>query len=441
LSRPQKILYSLGAIGTALSYQAFSTYILFFYVDTMKLATHLAAIAMLVYGLWNALNDPLFGFLSDRTRTPFGRRIPYIALGAVPFGIIYFLLWIPPFNSTQTIPLFLYFLSFICLFDGFYSIVVLNWASLYPEMFSSLTERASVNSLRQFFGVVGLIIGISLPPLIYSSIGWGGMGLIFGCIISLAFIVSLLGCREKKELSSVKPLGILQAFSATLKNRSFLTFVISNLFIQYTFMMVLAIIPFYAKYVLGVGPKWTSAILLSAFILEMPMLFVWGRLAVRFGAKRIYMIAIALFAVFLLPFFFLKAAPFAAAAAALLGTALGGVIVLSDVLISDVIDEDEIKTGRRREGMYFGINAFVTRFAIALEAASIGGIFILTGYNPNVLSQTGSFLMGLRFLIAGLPMLSMAAAFVIMMYYPLEGENFERVKAKGPRIMKTSDLS
>jgi GPH family glycoside/pentoside/hexuronide:cation symporter len=256
------------------------------------------------------------------------------------------------------------------------------------------------------------------------------MGFIFGSIISLAFIVALFGCREKKELSSVKPLGFLEALSATLKNRSFLTFVISNLFIQYTFMMVLAVIPFYAKYVLGVGPKWTSAILLSAFLFEMPMLFVWGHLATRFGAKRVYMVAIAAFAVFLLPFFFLKAAPFAGAASALIGAALGGVIVLSDVLISDVIDEDEIRTGRRREGMYFGINAFVTRFAIALEAASIGGIFILTGYDANVLVQNGAFLTGLRFLIAGLPMLSMIAAFVIMIYYPLEGKYLENIHKK-----------
>ena len=87
----RKLAYSFGAIATALSYQAFSTYIFFFYVDVIQLPSYLAAIGMLVFAIWNAVNDPLAGYISDHTRSRWGRRIPYIALGAVPFGIIYFL--------------------------------------------------------------------------------------------------------------------------------------------------------------------------------------------------------------------------------------------------------------------------------------------------------------------------------------------------------------
>ena len=432
----KKLAYSAGAVGTALSYQAFATYILFFYVDTMKLVASYAAVGMLIYGIWNALNDPLAGFISDRTRTKLGRRIPYIAFGAIPFGIVYFLLWSPPFAADQMLMLFFYFLVLICLFDGFYSFVVLNWASLYPEMFQSLKERASVNSFRQFFGVFGLILGIALPPLIYSTLGWGAMGLAFGIVITGAFLISLFGSHEKKEFSLDRSLGLKDALLATLKNKSFLTFVISNLFIQYTFTMVLAVIPFYAKYVLGVGPRETSLILISTFIVEMPMLFIWGRAAVKFGAKTTYMIAIAAFAIALIPFFFLKNVIGAMITSGLLGAALGGVIVLSDVLISDVIDEDELKTATRREGMYFGLNAFVCRFAIALEAASIGLVFTLTKYNPNIIAQPKSFLIGLRTLVAGLPALSMIIAFMIMIYYPLAGEYLKNMKASKELLHK-----
>ena len=143
MSKPNKFAYSFGAVATALSYQAFSTYIIFFYVDVVKLPPYLAAIAMMIYAVWNAINDPLAGYISDHTRSKWGRRIPYIAFGAIPFGLVYFLLWTPPFwDFTQVTLLFFYFLVFICLFDGFYTFTVLNWASLFPEMFSGLKERA-----------------------------------------------------------------------------------------------------------------------------------------------------------------------------------------------------------------------------------------------------------------------------------------------------------
>jgi len=429
MSLAKKIAYSFGAIAQTLSYQAFAAYILFFYVDHMKLNPLLAAVAMVIYAVWNAFNDPLAGYLSDRTRTKWGRRIPYIMFGAVPFGLVYFLLWSPPFSQDNMIFLFIYFLLFICLFDACYSFVIINWFSLFPEMFGSLKERARVNSIRQVFGIVGLIVGLSLPPILYSSIGWPSMGAIFGLIITVSLFIALFGSKEKKEFSLDKSLGLIPAVKFTLKNRSFLIFVSSNLFIQYALTVVLAMFPFYAKYILDLGPRETSFVFLAALVFEMPTLFVWAMAATRFGAKNVYMAAIASFACFLFPFFFVSSNISAFITAAFLGTALAGVIVLSDVLISQVIDEDELRTKTRREGTYFGVNAFVTRFAIALEAASIGGIFFLTKYNPRISIQPGAFLVGLRILMAGLPMLAMASAFILMIYYPIYGERLKKLSS------------
>jgi len=378
---------------------------------------------MLIYGVWNAVNDPIAGFISDSTRTRWGRRIPYIFLGSIPFGLAYFLLWAPPFTSADMTALFLYFLLFICLFDTMYTIVVINWASLYPEMYPTLRERAQVNSYRQTFGMIGLIIGIALPPLIFGAIGWAKMGAIFGAIIAAAYLVALAGSRENLKYSKDKPLPLMKAISATFGNIPFMIFVSSNLLIQYAFTMVLAIIPFYAKYVLNAGATDTSLILLSAFAVAMPMMFVWRALVVRFGAKACYMAAILIFIIMLIPFLLIDNVGAAIFSSGLLGAGLSGIILLSDVLISDVIDYDSTKTGIRREGMYFGVNAFICRFAIALEAASIGLVFTLTRYNPIIFTQTKAFLLGLRVLVAGLPILALAVAFGVMMYYPLLGGN------------------
>ena len=426
----RKLAYSFGAIATALSYQAFATYIIFFYVDVVKLPAYLAAIGMIIYGIWNAINDPIAGYISDHTHSRWGRRIPYIAFGAIPFGLAYFLLWIPPFSDfSHVIWLFIYFVIFICLFDAFYTITILNWSALYPEMFPSLKERSQVNAIRQTFGMIGLILGIALPPMIYGSIGWGWMGAVFGAIITISLLIALLGSREHKEFSREKQLPPWLSFKDTITNRSFLTFAFSNLFVQYCFTIILASMPFFVKYVLDLRPLHTTAILAAAFLVAMPMLYVWERILDKYGAKKSFMASILVLAVFLMPLFFVKTFWGTMITAALLGSGLAGFILIVDILISDVIDEDEIKTGTRREGIYFGANAFVTRFAIALEAFSIGIIFAITGYNPYVYSQSREFLTGMRLLIAGFPFLALVLAFVIIWFYPLSGRaKFKELK-------------
>ncbi|MFC1568186.1 MFS transporter [Candidatus Margulisiibacteriota bacterium] len=438
---PGKLAYSFGAVATALSYQAFSTYIIFFYVDVIKLPAYLAAIGMLIYGLWNAINDPLAGFISDHTHSRWGRRVPYIALGAIPFGIIYFLLWIPPFTElNQVFSLFLYFVFSICLFDGFYTVTILNWSALYPEMFPTLKERSQVNAIRQSFGMVGLVLGVAIPPLIYGSLGWGWLGAIFGTIISVSLLIALFGCHEHMQYSREKQLPLFASFKATLNNRSFLTFVFSNLFVQYTFTIILATIPFFAKYVLDEGPQGTTAILAAAFLTAIPMLYVWQFVANRFGAKRSYMATMVFLAGSLVPLFFVKSFAGALLTSFFIGVGLAGFILVVDLIISDVIDEDETRTGTRREGMYFGANAFITRFAIALEALSMGLIFVLTGYNPYIYSQTAAFLVGLRVLIAGLPIIALTLAFAIIWFYPLFGKNLNEMESKVARIHRKKGI-
>jgi hypothetical protein len=96
LSYWQKLLYSAGSLGVALSYQAFAAYIQFLYIDQLGLKAQLVGIGWAVYGVWNAINDPLAGYWSDRTRTRVGRRIPWILAGFIPVGLFFYLLWVPP---------------------------------------------------------------------------------------------------------------------------------------------------------------------------------------------------------------------------------------------------------------------------------------------------------------------------------------------------------
>ena len=256
------------------------------------------------------------------------------------------------------------------------------------------------------------------------------MGMVFGIIISLTLIIALRGSFEHIQYSREKQLPLLQSFKATLANRSFITFVISNLFVQFTFTIILATIPFFAKYILDQGAQGTAAILAAAFIPAIPMLYFWKKLTIKFGAKKCFMATMIVLAVSLFPLFFVQSFAATLINSAFIGIGLAGFILTVDLIISDVIDEDETITGTRREGMYFGANAFITRFAIGLEAMAMGICFVLTNYNPYVFTQTREFILGLRFLIAGLPIIALIFGFMAMWFYPLSGPRLKKMRAK-----------
>ena len=109
------ITYSFGNFANTIAYQVFGNRINFYYVDVLGLNASVAGILWSIYGLWNAINDPLMGQISDRTRTKFGRRVPYVAIGAIPLGLAFFFLWTPP--SQNPFVLAAYFLMILFIFD------------------------------------------------------------------------------------------------------------------------------------------------------------------------------------------------------------------------------------------------------------------------------------------------------------------------------------
>lgn len=430
MDRRRKLLYSLGSVAANLPSNAFSTYVIFFYVDVLKVPAMLTALGMLIYGIWNAINDPVLGHISDRTRTRWGRRIPYILWGTLPLAVAFVLIWTPPFRveAGETGKLFAWFLGTILAFDGLYTLVILNWTSLFPEMYPTLAERAEVSAWRQFFGILAMIVAIALPPVLYGVLGWPAMAAIFGVIIALSLGLSLLGSAERPENQREEGLALLPALRYTLANRSFITYVLGSFFFQFTTVLLLGTIPFYAKYVLGIEGTWTTLMLGLIFVGILLTLVFWMRRAVRRGARRTVMESIAVFGLFLVPFWFARGFIGGAIAAFLLGLGLGGVMILLDVLISDVIDEDEVRTGRRREGMYFGVNAFIIRLGISLQAVILGTVLKLTGYDAHAAVQTSLALTGLRLLISVIPLGAICLSLLFFRLYPLHGEALARVK-------------
>lgn len=451
LKKRHLILYSSGSLATAVSYQAFATYIQFLYIDTFGLKAAWVGIVWSIYGLWNAVNDPLAGYLSDRTHTRWGRRIPWIAGLFIPLSITFYLLWVPPGPMLEIpgLPLLMYFLFFVLIFDLLWTLVVMNWTALFPEMVPDEKTRAGVSAYRQVFSLVGLLIGVALPPIIAGE-DWGGAGsvaLLIAVVTAVFFGLSLLGSRERPEFQQDEPLGFMDSIRATMTNRNFLFFLGTNLMVQFVFLALTSTVPFYAKYALQIQSAVTvagisldvglqnSLLLGAAFIVALPAMSIWTAVSRRAGSWRALRICCLTSAGSLLLFFLPSSFYGGLAVTAFFGLSLAGLLMLTDLLIADMVDADELQTGARREGLYFGMNGFIIRFAFTIQGIITATILTMTGYIAPTNAvlyppQPTAAVMGFRTMIAGLPALALAAAFFLLAGYKLHGERLAEVQAE-----------
>jgi GPH family glycoside/pentoside/hexuronide:cation symporter len=348
----------------------------------------------------------------------------------VPLAIFFALVWLPPaFVAHNQTLLFWYFIFALCIFDGLHTTVGLNLLAVFPQMYPGLKERAEVSSYRQVFAIVGSIIGIASPPLVYAAFGWGAMGVLFGAIALVSIFAARFGMRESAIASEEKEMPLRDALIATFKNRSFITFMGLMIFLQFAFLLITAVVPFFAKYVLHEQETVTALLLFATFAVAFPMVFVWGNLMTRFGSRKAVIAALTLFAVMLVPLFFANTVTETIIITGAIGIPLAGLFVLPDVMLADVIDEDEQKTGRRREGMYFGMQGLLIRGGIILQALALNVTLTATGYNADlaVAAQSPALELGLRVLISAIPIGALVLAVLCALAYPLNATRLAEI--------------
>ena len=427
----QRWLYSIANLGNVIPYQAVGAVILYFYTDVKHLPAGWAAIIMTIYSIYNAINNPILGHISDHTKTRWGRRIPYIMFGMLPNVIAFALLFFAPFDGRENpVGLAVYFAIGLILWEGLATAVSTGYYSLLPEMFRSYDERTDVAARMNIVQTVGLLIGAALPTALAGWLGWGPMGLIFAIIAAGAMYIGLPGMVEKSIDPDEETLPIWPSIKATFVNPSFITVVLAQTMRFFATNTLATGMVFYMKYSLGLDTGMTSIVLAITFISAGIAMYPWRELiAKRYSARTTLIIAYAMMAVAVIPFLFVKSLPGVIIATVFVGIALAGLIFMGDVILSEVIDEDEVKTGKRRAGMYFGTNSLITTLSSTLVAIVFGIMLPAYGYNTLLDVQPLSVGTGFRVFMTIPSIIGSLLAVVALWFYPLHGQRLAEVKA------------
>ncbi|MBD3406571.1 MAG: MFS transporter [Candidatus Lokiarchaeota archaeon] len=423
----KKMGYSVGSITATLPQYMIQTYIFIHYLVRLHMNEFWLAGALTVWGVWNAVNDPIFGYLSDKTRTRWGKRVPWIAIFALPLALSTYLVFAPPGDAfvLGDISLFIWLTLTIIFYDTCYTIVVLNWTALFPEMFTSNEERSQVSVIRQIFSIFGLIAGTVVPAILASTMGWDTVAFAIGLVAALFAFLSLAGVEEREEFKQEKPLPIIDSMKYTFTNRAFLIFVSYNFFVQYVIAVVMGALPFYAEFVLFQD---ISLIFITAFVSAILFFAIWNKMIVTKGPRTTAIVTMLWVGVSLLGILVAADLVTALLVIALAGMGVGGFMILPDILIAFAIDHDETKTGIRREGAYFGFNAFVMRFAVVAQAWTYSLILYASGFDEQLPVQPDSAILALRVLLSILPLVASLIGIAIISKYPYHGEKLEKIQ-------------
>ncbi len=413
------VTYSANQFGVNLLWQAFNTVAVFYYVTVLKVPGTTLSLGLIVFGVINAFFNLGAGYVSDRTRSRWGRRIPYVALTALPFGLAFYFLFAPPaFDAGMLI---LYFLMMTFLFDLFFTVTTLNIMALFPEMYQEARQRTFVSALSQVFGIAGLILGVALSKSLGQTLGWSAMALAFGLLGSGSVYVALMGSFENSVYRAAPALPFREAFRVTFANRRFVTYVVASFLIQLVTTMLTTVAAFYTKYVVPLTPLQYSLFMGSLFVVAIPVSFLWAKIANRFSSAVATFAATALCAVTLLAFLADGSAVEVILTGMVLGFSVSGFLVLLNVLLADVIDFDARKTGKRREGMYLGMNGFIVRIGLSVQYAIMALFFSVSGFNAHHAVQTVRTVWGFRLLLGALPVVFLAIALFFLAAYRRQG--------------------
>ncbi len=392
LTLKEIFLYNLAGFAFNIYDTILYAWVTYFYITATTehakyITTILVGIILSGGRILDALTDPFIGYMSDRTKTRWGRRKPYMFVSYPILLISFVLVWTPPVNGTSVynalylgVVLFFYYWS--------YTGVLIPWFAMLPEMSKDNQERVKIASIGVALGVFAALLAGGIGSILYEKTGAFKMALIFGLVGFIVGEIGLFGTKERyrPDLDEETP-GFFAAIKTTFQERQVLSFAIMIMLVQLTYQLMLMIVPFLTTITLGLKEGMSAIILGEVIFLMGAVVPLWFYLLSKYPKRNVFRGIIITMIVGFIGCYFIGDYPFgsplvqAMLIIPIAAIPMGGMFTAVLGIISDLTDLGELKTGKRREAIYFGIYGIVRKFGWAFSSLILTGVFTI--FDPN----------------------------------------------------------
>ena len=442
-----KLGFGLGDIYGGGSGIVIGFYYLYFLTDVVRVDPALAGTVLLVSRIYDAITDPFEGILTDRTRTRWGRRRPYLIAGA-PLVLLSFFLLFYPVDFSSSGARFAFALATYLFFSTVVSIVMLSYNALQAEMTLDYHERASLSSFRIFFSSLSSIVCAVVPLEIVNRFpdlraGWIAMALVLAIYFAIPILVTGLLAHERTEFQQpLTRINWREGFVEPFRVRTYVFAILMYLLAFVAIDILSSIMVYFMKYYMGRGgeTQWVSGALLVAQVLSLP---IYSRLIRTASKKRAYVVATAgWMGLMLLSLLVTPALPSYViyVYVVLIGLCTGGIVLSVYSILPDMPDVGELHTGKRQEGTYSALWGFMRKLSSAFSLFLVGNLLSIAGYAAPVQQvangvstlveqpQSAGFILALRLVFAVVPLVFLGGGLYFAGRFPLTPELHQRLR-------------
>jgi glycoside/pentoside/hexuronide:cation symporter, GPH family len=442
LSPLKKLFYGVSDFGFACSDTTMQVLFAIFLTDVVGLKAIYAAAAIFIGRTWDYINDPLIGYLSDRTRSRWGRRRIFLLIGFIPFGLTFTMMWFRPPTDNQFLLAGYYALAYF-LYDTTYTFVTMPYSALTPELTQDYDERTSLTSYRMAFSIIGSLVAFVVPLAFIGSMTPGNtgrvfaMGAIIGTACALPLLLTFFGTREKPEYYTQSQPGIRESLRAVWKNRPFLFAAGIFLFTWTAADVIQTFLLYFLKYHLNRESQ-SDLIMGAIFVTALLVLPLWNWISRKTDKRKAYIIGMIFLSAVMVTLILLNptiSLPMILFMSVLAGIGVSAIHVLTWSIIPDAIEVDELVTGKRHEGIFYSLVALFKKIASSIAIPTALLVLDRSGFIPptnQVLApvEPASAVLAIRMMIGPVPSILLLGGILFAAFYPLSRESHRATREK-----------